>query len=160
MRQGVCQAQDFVDLASVTNQEIPPWAGWGIGSFPKKLESGNDALTERMREILKDIDTPATLWPAREFMATHELFKRPAHSIPAHSSRSGCGQSSHTDPPELAAHGPRESGGWRLDDGVHRDATGLGSISHPVRERSWRLLDFVCRPPLEMEGFGRARGDA
>lgn len=77
----------------------------------------------------------------------------------------------HGKAPTLASGGPisrrggdrstaHEDPGGRLGDGVHRDATGFGSVSHPMADRGRGLLHLVFRAPLEAQCLDRACGDA
>ena len=67
----------LADLASLTGQEVLPWAGWGIGGPDGGTLPGDHELPQRMAELLKGIDQPAVLQEARELMASHERLKRP-----------------------------------------------------------------------------------
>ncbi|MBN1859268.1 hypothetical protein JW848_08700 [Candidatus Bipolaricaulota bacterium] len=67
----------LADLASLTGQEVLPWAGWGIGGPDGGTLPGDHELAQRMAELLKGIDQPAVLQEARELMASHERLKRP-----------------------------------------------------------------------------------
>ena len=67
----------LADLASLTGQEVLPWAGWGIGGPDGGTLPGVHELAQRMAELLKGIDQPAVLQEARELMASHEGLKRP-----------------------------------------------------------------------------------
>ena len=67
----------LADLASLTGQEILPWAGWGIGGPDGGTLPGDRELIQRLVELLKGIHRPAVLHEARELMASHDRLKRP-----------------------------------------------------------------------------------
>ncbi len=67
----------LADMASVTGDEILPWAGWEIGGPDGGTQPGDRELAERMVELLRGIDELAILQEARDLMVTHERVKRP-----------------------------------------------------------------------------------
>ena len=67
----------LADLASVTGQEVLPWAGWGIGGPDGGAQPGDRELIERMVELLQGVDEPAALQEACDVMATNERLTRP-----------------------------------------------------------------------------------
>ena len=66
----------LADLASVTGQEILPWAAWGIGTGGTTSDSDKQ-ITEQIADILRQIDDPVGLEQARSLIATHPRVKRP-----------------------------------------------------------------------------------
>ncbi len=67
----------LVDLISLTGEELLPWAGWGLGSFPERRQPGDEELTSRVVELLQGIDRPNILQEALELVASHPRLKRP-----------------------------------------------------------------------------------
>ena len=66
----------LVDLVSLTGEELLPWAGWGIGSFPERAEPGDDELADRIFRLLRSIDEPSVLQEARELIPSHPRLRR------------------------------------------------------------------------------------
>ena len=69
----------FADLVSITGPEVPVHGRWGIGDPKSAPEPGDDALIERMIEILKGIDgnDPVALQEALDLTANHPRLRMP-----------------------------------------------------------------------------------
>ncbi|MFC2078300.1 transglutaminase-like domain-containing protein [Candidatus Bipolaricaulota bacterium] len=78
----------FADFVGVTGHELPVHSWWGIGE-PESVEPGDEALMDRMIELLRGIDRndPAALEEAVGLTAAHPRLKMPdGYSVPTYRS--------------------------------------------------------------------------
>ncbi|MGD9675249.1 MAG: transglutaminase-like domain-containing protein [Candidatus Bipolaricaulia bacterium] len=83
----------FADFVSLIGQEVPVHAWWGIGT-PGDVESGDEALLDRMLALLQGIDRddPEALREARRLGATHPRLRMPdGYRIPPWAPEPGWG---------------------------------------------------------------------
>ncbi len=69
----------FADFVGVTGHEMPVHGWWGIGDSLNDMQAGDEALIDRMIEILRRIDgnDPAALSEALELTSTHPRLAMP-----------------------------------------------------------------------------------
>jgi len=68
----------FADFAGLTGHELPVHGWWGIGE-PRSVEDGDEALMDRMNEVLRRIDAgdPAALREALTLASTDPRLRMP-----------------------------------------------------------------------------------
>jgi len=68
----------FADFVGLTGRELPVHAWWGLGE-PRSVEPGDEALMDRMIEILRgiDADDPSALQEALDLASDHPRLRMP-----------------------------------------------------------------------------------